>query len=208
MLRLFHNSKTKKRKGVAGLSIPSPASSQTAAPLPTACEIRIQKDLSELDMPPGTCMVFPDPDSLFSFYLSIKPQDGFYKGGQFWFVFRMRETYPYDPPKVFCMQQIYHPNIDLNGRVCLNILIDEWTPVLSLNSIIYGLQNLFLEPNPHDPLNKEAALVLSTNSAQFQQNVKRAMRGETIQTHRYDCVLLSTAAPPRPTTAAALPPNK
>ncbi len=29
--------------------------------------------------------------------------------------------------------------------------------VLTINSIVYGLQYLFLEPNPEDPLNKEAA---------------------------------------------------
>ena len=50
--------------------------------------------------------------------------------------------------------QIYHPNIDLDGNVCLNILREEWKPVLNINHIIYGLQFLFSEPNPDDPLNK------------------------------------------------------
>jgi ubiquitin-protein ligase len=40
--------------------------------------------------------------------------------------------------------QVYHPNIDLEGNVCLNILREDWKPVLSINSIIYGLQYLFL----------------------------------------------------------------
>ena len=40
--------------------------------------------------------------------------------------------------------QVYHPNIDLEGNVCLNILHEDWKPVLSINSIIYGLQYLFL----------------------------------------------------------------
>ena len=31
---------------------------------------------------------------------------------------------------------------------------EDWKPVLTINSIIYGLQFLFLEPNPDDPLNK------------------------------------------------------
>ena len=57
---------------------------------------------------------------------------------------------------VFC-QQVYHPNIDLEGNVCLNILREDWKPVLTINAIVYGLQYLFLEPNPDDPLNKEAA---------------------------------------------------
>lgn len=39
---------------------------------------------------------------------------------------------------------MYHPNIDLEGNVCLNILREDWKPVLTINSIIYGLQYLFL----------------------------------------------------------------
>ena len=50
--------------------------------------------------------------------------------------------------------QIYHPNIDLDGNVCLNILREDWKPVLDINSVIYGLIYLFYEPNPDDPLNK------------------------------------------------------
>ena len=45
--------------------------------------------------------------------------------------------------------QVYHPNIDLEGNVCLNILREDWKPVLSINSVIYGLQYLFLVGLPH-----------------------------------------------------------
>lgn len=45
--------------------------------------------------------------------------------------------------------QVFHPNIDLEGNVCLNILREDWKPVLSINSVIYGLQFLFLvSPSP------------------------------------------------------------
>jgi ubiquitin-conjugating enzyme E2 M len=41
--------------------------------------------------------------------------------------------------------------------VCLNILREDWKPVLNLNSVMVGLQYLFLEPNADDPLNKGAS---------------------------------------------------
>ena len=44
--------------------------------------------------------------------------------------------------------QVFHPNIDLEGNVCLNILREDWKPVLSINSVIYGLQFLFLVRGP------------------------------------------------------------
>ncbi len=58
--------------------------------------------------------------------------------------------------------QIYHPNVDLEGNVCLNILREDWKPVLNLNSVMVGLQYLFLEPNADDPLNKGAFTQMHT----------------------------------------------
>lgn len=69
---------------------------------------------------------------------------GFYRGGRFVFSFKVGPNYPHEPPKVKCETQVYHPNIDLDGNVCLNILREDWKPVLTINSIVYGLQYLFL----------------------------------------------------------------
>jgi ubiquitin-conjugating enzyme E2 M len=54
---------------------------------------------------------------------------------------------------------------------------EDWKPVLTISSVIYGLQFLFLEPNPDDPLNKDAAEVLRQNRRLFEQNVAKSMRG-------------------------------
>jgi ubiquitin-conjugating enzyme E2 M len=69
---------------------------------------------------------------------------GFYKGGRFTFSFKVGPNYPHEPPKVKCETAVYHPNIDMDGNVCLNILREDWKPVLTINSIVYGLQYLFL----------------------------------------------------------------
>jgi ubiquitin-protein ligase len=76
--------------------------------------------------------------------LNTHLQQGFYRGGKFSFSFKVGPGYPHEPPKVKCETQVYHPNIDLEGNVCLNILREDWKPVLTINSIIYGLQYLFL----------------------------------------------------------------
>ncbi|KAG0537912.1 hypothetical protein BDA96_03G189300 [Sorghum bicolor] len=31
---------------------------------------------------------------------------------------------------------VYYPNIDLEGNVCLNILREDWKPVLNINTIV------------------------------------------------------------------------
>lgn len=63
-----------------------------------------------------------------------------YKGGSFKFTFAINNNFPHDPPKIKCTQKIYHPNIDLDGNVCLNILREDWKPVLNLNAVMVGLQ--------------------------------------------------------------------
>lgn len=99
-------------------------------------------DLAELEGTLGRTMrtSFPNPDDILNFTLTIEPDEGMYKGGSFHFNFAINQNFPHDPPKVKCTQKIYHPNIDLEGNVCLNILREDWKPVLNLNAVIVGLQ--------------------------------------------------------------------
>lgn len=83
---------------------------------------------------------FPDPDDTLNFTLTIEPDEGMYKGGRFNFTFAISQGFPHEAPKVKCTQKIYHPNIDLEGNVCLNILREDWKPVLNLQAVIVGLQ--------------------------------------------------------------------
>lgn len=85
-------------------------------------------------------MDFPDPDDILNFTLTITPDEGMYRGGCFTFTFAINPSFPHEPPKVRCREKIYHPNIDLEGKVCLNILREDWKPVLNLNAVIVGLQ--------------------------------------------------------------------
>lgn len=97
-------------------------------------------DLSELSLGSTMRTEFPNADDILNFILTIEPDEGMYKGGVFNFSFAINQNFPHDPPKVKCTQKIYHPNIDLEGNVCLNILREDWKPVLNLNAVIVGLQ--------------------------------------------------------------------
>jgi ubiquitin-conjugating enzyme E2 M len=97
--------------------------------------------------------------------------------------------YPHEAPKVKSETKIYHPNIDLQGNVCLNILREDWKPVLSISSVVYGLLYLFLEPNPNDPLNHEAAQVLRQNAGEFGRIVQRTLRGGSVGSESFPRLL-------------------
>lgn len=109
---------------------------------------------------------FPNPNDLTSFHVVVTPDTGPWIGARYDFTFSIPALYPHEPPKVVCNTRIYHPNIDLAGAVCLNILREDWKPVLDINAVIYGLIYLFYEPNPDDPLNKEAAELFRADKAQ------------------------------------------
>ncbi|KAL2218366.1 NEDD8-conjugating enzyme Ubc12 [Thermoascus aurantiacus ATCC 26904] len=155
----------------------------------TAAQLRVQRDLQELSLGSTMKMSFPNPDDILNFTLTIEPDEGMYKAGSFNFSFAINQNFPHDPPKVKCLQKIYHPNIDLEGNVCLNILREDWKPVLNLNAVIVGLQFLFLEPNASDPLNNEAADDLRTNREGFKRNVRTAMSGGTVRGVTYERVI-------------------
>mmetsp|Transcript_11953 Transcript_11953/g.17539 ORF Transcript_11953/g.17539 Transcript_11953/m.17539 type:complete len:206 (-) Transcript_11953:2450-3067(-) len=143
----------------------------------TPGEIRIQKDIAELDGGKVATIEFPNSNDLTTFRVSITPDTGYWAGATYHFVFIIPAHYPHSPPKVDCETKIYHPNINLDGKVCLNILREDWKPVLDINAVIYGLIYLFYEPNPDDPLNHEAAELFRKDVKQFERLVTRTLRG-------------------------------
>jgi len=143
----------------------------------TPGEIRIQKDIAELDGGKVAEITFPDKNDLTAFDVSITPDSGYWKNATYKFSFTILDHYPHSPPKVHCETKIYHPNINLEGKVCLNILREDWKPVLDINAVIYGLIFLFYEPNPGDPLNHEAADLLRKNVGEFKSLVQRTLKG-------------------------------
>ncbi|KAI8376363.1 putative ubiquitin-conjugating enzyme E2 [Radiomyces spectabilis] len=165
------------------------AAAEKKKPKTSAAQIRVQKDLAELEIPETIKLDFPDPADILNFNVIITPDEGFYKNGVFRFTFAINNNYPHEPPKVHCTQKIYHPNIDLSGNICLNILREDWKPVLSLHSVLVGLQYLFLEPNADDPLNKDAADDLRHSRRNFEANVNKSLSGGSFNGVNYDNVL-------------------
>ncbi|XP_067932166.1 NEDD8-conjugating enzyme UBE2F-like [Watersipora subatra] len=115
-------------------------------------------------LPSGCAIDIADPDILHEIVLRISPQTGYWKEGTFVFAISVPSEYNIMPPAVSCRTKLWHPNIDMEGNVCLSILrsrsIDStgWAPTRTLKDVVWGLNALFGDLlNFEDPLNVEAA---------------------------------------------------
>ncbi|EPR78053.1 Ubiquitin conjugating enzyme E2 [Spraguea lophii 42_110] len=102
---------------------------------------------------------------------TIDIRDGIYNGREFVFHLKIPIEYPFKPPKLICMTPIFHPNIDSEGNVCLEIIREKWTCALGIQNIIVSAVTLFFEFNGDNALNIEAGDMFVSNYDEF---VKKA----------------------------------
>jgi ubiquitin-conjugating enzyme E2 D/E len=99
------------------------------------------------------------------------PKDTPYQNGIFKLSITLPEDYPYKPPKMKFITKMYHPNITSDGTICIDILKDQWSSALRLNTVILSLSSLLAHPNPNDPLVPEIANEFVKNRERYNKNV-------------------------------------
>uniref|UniRef100_A0A669F6P5 E2 ubiquitin-conjugating enzyme n=1 Tax=Oreochromis niloticus TaxID=8128 RepID=A0A669F6P5_ORENI len=126
---------------------------------------RIHKELNDLARdPPAQCSAGPVGDDMFHWQATIMgPNDSPYQSGVFFLTIHFPTDYPFKPPKVAFTTRIYHPNINSNGSICLDILRSQWSPALTISKVLLSICSLLCDPNPDDPLVPEIARIYKTD---------------------------------------------
>jgi len=131
---------------------------------------RISRELLEIQREPlSNCSAGPiHENDLFHWEGTIiGPEDSPYAKGIFKLKIDFPADYPFKPPKITFLTRVLHPNINMNGSICLDILRDNWSPALSISRVLLSISSLLTDPNPDDPLESDVARLYKTNRGQF-----------------------------------------
>ena len=104
------------------------------------------------------------------------PEDSPFSGGVFFLNIHFPTDYPFKPPKCNFTTRIYHPNINNNGSICLDILKDQWSPALTISKVLLSITSMLTDPNPDDPLVPEIAQIYKTDKAKYEATAREWTR--------------------------------
>ena len=100
------------------------------------------------------------------------PEETPWEGGSFKLLLEFTEEYPNKPPLVRFITNMFHPNIYADGKICLDILTNNWSPIYDVHTILTSIQSLLTDPNPDSPANAEASRLYTENIQEYFKRVK------------------------------------
>ncbi|XP_067935099.1 ubiquitin-conjugating enzyme E2 G1-like [Watersipora subatra] len=117
------------------------------------------------------------------------PPDTNYEGGYFKAHLIFPKEYPDRPPKLTFVSEIWHPNIDKNGDVCISILhepgddnygyekaAERWLPIHTVETILISVISMLADPNDESPANVDAAKEWREFPDSFKKKVVKCVR--------------------------------
>ena len=133
---------------------------------------RLEHEFKELnnDKSVDGTVTLPDPSNIYKWKLyMIGPKDTPYENGHFVLESNFSSDHLFKPPTIRFITRIFHPNISPSGDICIDILKNNWSPVLTMTKVMVSLQSLLAEPNPHDPLDVDSAELFLNDRSEFNE---------------------------------------
>ncbi|OXV11734.1 hypothetical protein Egran_00507 [Elaphomyces granulatus] len=100
------------------------------------------------------------------------PPQSPYKGGIFHLIVHWPNEYPFRPLEIRFLTKVYHPNIDHQGVICMDLLGSQWSPYFTLPSILECINSMLFDPQCDDPLVPEIAMTYVQDRELYNRNAR------------------------------------
>ncbi|CAF0901473.1 unnamed protein product [Rotaria sordida] len=122
--------------------------------------------------PPEGFIVEPDQKDFFIWHVGIfGAPDTLFSGGYYKAILKFPYDYPYRPPTLKFLSDIWHPNVYPDGNICISILhepgddersgekaCERWSVAQNVRSILLSIISMLNEPNTSSPANIDASI--------------------------------------------------
>jgi len=129
--------------------------------------------------PPEGLTCVPERDNIMVWNAVIfGPDETSLQDGIFKVKLEFSREYPYEPPVVKFLSQMFHPNIDPDTGIIKVILLGDWSPAHRVVDILMNLRLLLVEPNLRCiyVANSEAAQLFKENRRQYNKRARESVQ--------------------------------
>lgn len=144
---------------------------------------RLQSELKQFIKDPNYFFSVCPKDNNFYMWdvILIGPPDTPFDGAVIKAVLDFPQNYPNSPPKFKFITDLYHPNVYVDGKVCISILnegvdkyeyesvSERWNPSHSVNSILMSILSMISSPNFESPANVDASKLWRENFTEYKK---------------------------------------
>jgi ubiquitin-conjugating enzyme E2 G1 len=147
------------------------------------CMKRLMIELKEIKKETNHLFsISPTDDFLTWEFIVIGPPDTLYEGGLFSGKMEFTKEYPNKAPVVY-FNNIIHPNIYSDGKVCISILhegtdtfgyekdIERWLPTHGISTVMISIISMLSAPNFESPANIDASKLWKDHPEKYKREI-------------------------------------